>query len=173
MNNQWIKDTCWTNESFLKNPIRAVMLSFHGLNGLYRNADANELEIELAQRGILIIFPYYGPWSWMNRQARAFVDKLIASVYQDLNLDDSLPLIASGGSMGGCSALLYCRYGRKKPIGCEALSPVCDTVSHFREWPDLPASFYHAFLGYPEPRRNCCRSTPRCIRPPLCRMPPI
>jgi dipeptidyl aminopeptidase/acylaminoacyl peptidase len=29
--------------------------------------------------------------------------------------------------------------------------PVCDTAYHFAERPDLPRTFRHAFLGYPEP----------------------
>ena len=92
MKNQWIKDTCWTNEPFLNGPVRAVTVSFHGLNGGYRNENATEFEIALAERGILVVAPYYGPWSWMNRQARAFVDRLIAAVYRDLELGESLPL---------------------------------------------------------------------------------
>lgn len=50
MKNQWIKDTCWTNEPFLNGPIRAVTVSFHGLNGGYRNENATEFEIALAER---------------------------------------------------------------------------------------------------------------------------
>lgn len=151
MKNQWIKETCWNNEPYLKHPIRAVTVSFHGLNGRYRDDSASGLELALAEQGVLVIAPYYGPWSWMNRQARAFVDQLLAAAYREFELPDNTPLISSGGSMGGCSALLYCRYGARRPAGCDALFPVCDTVSHFSERPDLPATFHHAFLGYPEP----------------------
>ncbi len=150
MKNQWIKETCWNNEQFLGGKVRAVMVKFHGLGGGYRDRAYGD-EIALAEKGVLVIAPYYGPWSWMNRQARSFVDRLLAEVYREFGFDDSIPLISSGDSMGGCSALLYCRYGARKPICCDALYPVCDAVVHFNERPDLPASFRHAFLGYPEP----------------------
>ena len=58
MKNQWIKDTCWTNEPFLNGQVRAVTVSFHGLNGGYRNENATEFEIALAERGILVVAPY-------------------------------------------------------------------------------------------------------------------
>lgn len=150
MKDPWINACCWTNEPYLTGKIRAVTVTFHGLGGGIRT-DATPLEIALGEAGILVVAPYCGPWSWMNRNTRRFADELLAAVYAELKFDDRMPLIAHGGSMGGCAALLYCRYGRRKPIGCVALYPVCDVVYHFHERPDLPTSFHHAFYGYPEP----------------------
>ena len=55
------------------------------------------------------IAPYYGPWAWMNRQARAMVDELVDAVYAKHGLSDRTPLICTGGSMGGQASLLYTR----------------------------------------------------------------
>ncbi len=150
MNDDHVARTSWRNDEFLKGDIRGVAVTFQGLNNRYRE-DATPLEMELGNAGILTVSPYYGPWSWMNRNARAFVDELLAAVYHRYGLSDDVPLISWGESMGGCAALLYCRYGVRKPAGCVALYPVCDTVSHFGERPDLPPTFLNAFYGYPEP----------------------
>lgn len=142
--------TSWRNDEFLRGGIRGVVVTFQGLNHRYRE-DADPLEMELGSVGVLTVCPYYGPWSWMNRNARAFVDELLAAVYLRYGLSDDVPLISRGESMGGAAALLYCRYGKRRPAGCVALYPVCDVVGHYGERPDLPPTFHHAFYGYPEP----------------------
>ena len=146
---KWVQDCCWSNIGRINGNIRAVVVSFHGLGATLRQG-ASELDLALAEENILVIAPYYGPWSWMNRLARKFVDELLERVWKDLKLDDSLPLVSSGGSMGGCSALLYCRYGKRPPVACDALYPVCDVPFHYHERSDLPTTFNYAFYGYPE-----------------------
>lgn len=150
MNDLWLKAAAWNNADFIHGNIRAVVVSFHGLGAGYRN-DASLLDLAYAENNVLVIAPFYGPWSWMNRLARQYVDEVIQRTYAEFNLDKSVPLISSGGSMGGCSALLYCRYGKKKPAACDVLSPVCDALLHYTERPDLPTTFNYAFYGYPEP----------------------
>lgn len=149
MRDQWINERCCHNFRYINGKIKAVVISFHGLNARYRDENT-PLEFALAESNILVIAPYYGPWSWMNRQARAFVDELLDHVFAELG-DENIPLIASGGSMGGCAALLFCRYSKHRPVACDAVWPVCDTVAHFSERPDLPPTFHQAFLGYAEP----------------------
>lgn len=94
--------------------------------------------------------PYPGPWNWMNRSARAFVDELIDAIYAHYQLDDSIPLILAGGSMGGFCSLLYARYTKHEIKACQALYPVCDLKHHFSERLDLPRTICHAFNGYGE-----------------------
>lgn len=152
----WLKQCCWTNMDRLQGPVRGVVLIFHGLNGGYRAPDIYSMqELEWTAAGALVVYPYYGPWSWMNRSARAFVDELVETLYREYGFDDSVPLISTGGSMGGCSALLYCRYAVKKPVAAYALFPVCDTAYHYTERPDLPTSMNHAFYGYPGTLAEC------------------
>lgn len=152
MQDKWLESAAWNNAAGLTGEIRAVVVEFHGLGagGTYRT-DGSPLELELARQNILVIAPFYGPWSWMNRLSRAYVDEVVARTYAEFALDEQLPLIASGGSMGGCAALLYCRYGKKTPVACDALYPVCDLPGHYQERPDLPSSMHYAFYGYPEP----------------------
>ena len=57
---------------------------------------------------------------------------------------ENIPVVSTGGSMGGQSALVYCAYSKRTPVACVANCPVCDTVFHFTERPDLPRTLYSA-----------------------------
>lgn len=146
-----LPEVAWIPEKHLVRPIRGLALVFHGLGSVDLRTDPTTDELEWLRAGALVVYPYAGPWSWMNRQARAFVDDLVDAAYRQYNLPDSIPLIATGGSMGGLSALLYTRYARRPVTACLALYPCCDLAYHFTERPDLPRTIRYAFRGYAEP----------------------
>jgi dipeptidyl aminopeptidase/acylaminoacyl peptidase len=150
MNKTELKQTAWIGDEFVSGPIRGVIVSFHGLGCPELRTKPESQELTWAEKGFLVIYPYYGPWSWMNRQSREFIDDLVTSVYQVYSLSPEIPLLTYGGSMGGFSALLYTRYAKHKVAGCIAICPVCDLKYHFGERPDLPRTIRHAFLGYKE-----------------------
>jgi dipeptidyl aminopeptidase/acylaminoacyl peptidase len=154
MDKQWLNEVAWIGDPWVKRPIRGVVLSFHGLGATARKTEPSTVELGWAKAGGLVVFPYYGPWSWMNRQARAFVDELVDTVYAVYGLPDGTPLISTGGSMGGLSSLLYTRYARRSIAACLALFPVCDLAFHFSERFDLPPTIHHAFRGYAEDRET-------------------
>ena len=142
-NKQSIKQVAWVGDDFLQGPIRGVVLEFHGLGGGCK-WDPDMVDMAWAKAGGLVVHPYYGPWSWMNRPARAFVDELVDAIYAAYGLADSVPLISTGGSMGGQGTLLYTRYARRPIKACLALFPVCDLVYHFGERADLPPTILYA-----------------------------
>ena len=116
-----IDSFAWTSASYIKSEIKAVCLSFHGLGNTQLKNRAEVSELELASHGILTVFPYYGPWSWMNDEAIAFVDDIVEIVYDKYGLRESVPLLSTGGSMGGLSALIYTCYAQRTPNACYAL----------------------------------------------------
>jgi len=148
MNRDKMRQVAWIGDEWVKGPIRGVVLSFHGLGAPGVKTQPSTEELGWAQAGGLVVFPYYGPWSWMNRQARSLVDETVDAVYATFKLSKRIPLISTGGSMGGCSALLYTRYAKRPVSACFANFPVCDTAFHFSERPDLPRTFHSAFVGY-------------------------
>lgn len=142
-----IKEVAWVGADYVQGKIKGVILTFHGLGGGGKGGLGTE-ELEWAAQGGLVVFPYYGPWAWMNRQARAMIDDLVDSLYLKHGLADTVPLICVGGSMGGQGSLLYTRYAKRPVRACYANCPVCDLAYHFHERPDLPPTVRHA-MGYP------------------------
>ena len=63
-------------------------------------------------------------------------------------LDESIPFVSTGGSMGGLACIVYTKYAKRTPVGCVANCPVCDLPSHYTERVDLPRTLYSAFYSY-------------------------
>lgn len=139
----------YTNDQACTRPIKAVALEFHGLNSTAMLNGMSAFSAACARKGVLCIFPYYGPWSWMNDTAVRFTDAVVTAAYDKYHLNTGIPLISTGGSMGGLSALIYTRYAKKTPVACAANCPVCDLPYHLTERDDLPRTLYHAFGHYP------------------------
>ncbi|MBR4749565.1 MAG: prolyl oligopeptidase family serine peptidase [Abditibacteriota bacterium] len=143
-----ISSFAFTNVSIVKKPVKGVVISFHGLgyNGMI--GEQNDYSRSMAEKGIVYIFPYYGPWSWMNRSGVRFTDAVVEAVFKGFSLPKNTPIVSTGGSMGGLSALVYPVYARRTPVAVAADSPVCDLVYHFGERPDLPRTLVAAFADY-------------------------
>src|ERR1035437_6379178 len=107
-------EVAWISGEFVRGAIRGVIVSFHGLGTTELRKAANFDEIEWGANGGLVVLPYSGPWSWIVRGARGFVDDVVKAVFREYRLPADTPLIAVGGSMGGGSALLYTRYADRK-----------------------------------------------------------
>ena len=146
----------WFGDLFLEGDIRCVFLWFHGLSGGCRTApnQISAVEHEIARRGGLVVYPYTNPWSFLSRNELAFVERLITAVYRRYGLTDDIPLISAGQSMGGASALLYCRYGKWPVSRCVALSPLCDPEAYYASWtPSRPtgaAAMHNMFAVEPQ-----------------------
>ena len=145
------KDTlplyAYTNEEYIEGKIKAIVLEFHGLGSTEMRKKPDTLELECAKNNILTIYPYYGTWSWMNKTAVSFVDKVIEVACEKHSLDiNATPIISTGGSMGGHSSLIYTRYAKITPKACFADCPVCDFKFHATEREDLPRTIYLAFV---------------------------
>jgi dipeptidyl aminopeptidase/acylaminoacyl peptidase len=149
MNEEELRQVAWIGDKFVRGEITGIVVTFHGLGFAGMKGGPGYEEQEWGDCGALVVFPYYGPWSWMNRSARGFVDRLIASIYHQFKLKSDLPLIIIGGSMGGLSSLIYTRYSPHKIAACLAMFPVCDLEYHFTERPDLPPTIRYALRDFP------------------------
>jgi len=138
----------YTNEQSCKNAIKGIVLEFHGLNWTGMVQQDTDVAKMYALSDILYVFPYCGPWSWMNDTAIKTVDEIIDVAIEKHKLDNNIPIISTGGSMGGLSSLVYTRYAKRTPNACAANCPVCDLPYHYTEREDLPRTLYHAFSHY-------------------------
>jgi dipeptidyl aminopeptidase/acylaminoacyl peptidase len=145
-----LKKAAWVADESLDGPPRALVIWMHGCGCPELKRGPSLEEYLWAKAGALVILPYYGPWCWMNREAREFADEVISAAMRLYRLGADVPLIAAGGSMGGCGSLLLARYSRHTVAACLAIHPVCDTARHF-ERPDVTRTMLCAFRGYAEP----------------------
>lgn len=143
-----IRDFAYVNDRVCTRPVRGIIVDFMGLNGSAMFSGETVEGEYYGAEGILFIVPYANPWAWMNRATVQFADELVAAVTEGLDLPPDLPIVASGGSMGGLSAIVYTMYAARTPVLCAANCPVCDAVYHFHERPDLPRTMYSALYEY-------------------------
>ena len=149
MNTSLIKDVAWTGEAYLGSPITAIILRFSGLGGTTGiKLSADPQELEWAHAGGLVVLPYHNPWAWMNQEAIDFVDELIDTLLDKFDPPSNVPIIATGGSMGGHGALCFTLKSRHKVTRCLAICPVANLLLHYSERPDLPRTMHSAFHSY-------------------------
>lgn len=142
-----LRNFAYSNDKIVEGKIKGVVLDFFGLGGQAMYWDDTENGKYFAKNGILFVVPYNNPWAWMNKQAVSITDEILDALFDKYDLDESTPIVSTGGSMGGMSALVYTKYARRTPVACVANCPVCDLVYHFTERVDLPRTLYSAFYN--------------------------
>ncbi len=142
-----LRNFAYSNDKLCKGKIRGIVLSFFGLGGMSMFDDEPN-GTDLAGQDVVYLIPYNNPWAWMNRQAVSYTDELVDVIMNHYHLPEDIPIISTGGSMGGLSALTYMAYAKRTPAACVANCPVCDLPYHFTERPDLPRTLYSAFANY-------------------------
>lgn len=143
-----LRNFAYCNNEICKKPIKGIAISFFGLGGAIMFSEDTEDGIRFAENGILYVVPYQNPWAWQNKQNVSFTDEIIDVLFEEYNLPENLPIVSTGGSMGGLSALVYMVYSKRTPVACVANCPVCDLPYHFTERTDLPRTLYSAFYNY-------------------------
>ena len=138
----------YTNEKVLNGKPKGIVIDFFGLGGMHMFREDPNAGKYFGENGVLFIVPYTNPWGWMNRDEVRLSDEIIDTLKEKYGLDDSTPLVATGGSMGGLACIVYTKYAKHTPIGCVANCPVCDLPFHFTERVDLPRTLYSAFYSY-------------------------
>lgn len=138
----------YCNNQICTKPILGIVISFFGLGISSMYSEDTDDGCRYAEKGILYLIPYQNPWAWMNNQTVNYTDELMDVLFKEYNLPDNLPVVSSGGSMGGQSALVYTAYAKRTPAACVVNCPVCDLPYHYTERSDLPRTLYSAFGTY-------------------------
>jgi alpha-beta hydrolase superfamily lysophospholipase len=143
-----LEKLAWFNFDYVKPPISGIVLRFMGLGGGGVKTDPDPQDLEWGQAGALTVCTYQDPWGWMNPRVIQFTDDLVDAIRLRYELAPEVPLLSTGGSMGGHAALLYSLKSRHRVAACLALWPVCDLPFHYTERFDLPRTMHHAFGSY-------------------------
>ncbi len=146
-----LRSFAYVNGALIEGAPRGIVIDFPGLG--FRDMIGRDpaAAVFFAERRLLYMMPYVNPWMWMNDDAAALTDELIAVLtgrYGDL------PVVSTGGSMGGQAALTYMARAAKTPVACAANCPVCDLLYHYTERPDLPRTLYSAYRNVPGTREE-------------------
>ena len=155
---------CNPNESLLQQPVRAIVLEFPGLGGgscIGGSMDRGDYTIlhapALALHGVLLAYPFPGPWSWMNPGAVRYADLLVDALRAKHGLDENSPLVVTGGSMGGLGALIYTAASRHKVTACCAACPCVDVPKALAVKPDFPRTYLSAAMSIDAPLEEALR----------------
>ncbi|MBQ8571752.1 MAG: prolyl oligopeptidase family serine peptidase [Kiritimatiellae bacterium] len=142
-----LRNFAYSNDHICEGQIKGIVLDFFGLGGQHMYSEDTYTAQQYAKHNILFVVPYNNPWAWMNKQAVAYTDEILDVLFEKYNLPEGTPVVSTGGSMGGQSALVYTRYSKRTPVACVANCPVCDMVFHFTEREDLPRTIYSAYFN--------------------------
>lgn len=148
MNAGNLRSFAYVNEAVCRKPVRGIAVNFIGLCNQTRFPRETMEGEYYGAEGILYVHPYLNPWNWMNTAAVAYTDQVLDVLFDKYSLPEDLPVVASGGSMGGLSALVYTCYAKRTPAACVVNCPVCDAVFHYTERDDLPRTFVSALADF-------------------------
>lgn len=137
----------YSNDKICRKPIRGTVIFFRGLGQNSMIDEDPKIALRYGEQGILYLVPYCNPWCWMNREAVEYTEEILEVLFGRYGMDGTLPILATGDSMGGLSALIYTAKAKRTPKACIANCPVCDLVYHATEREDLPRTLYSAFHG--------------------------
>lgn len=153
-----LRSFAYCNHEICKKPIKGIVIYFYGLGGQFLFDEDTDEGKMYAEKGILHLVPYQNPWAWMNRQTVELTDELLDVLFAAFELPETTPIVSTGKSMGGLSALVYTCYAKRTPAACVTNCPVCDLPYHFGERPDLPRTLYSAFGSYEGTLEEALRS---------------
>ena len=147
---------CNTNAALLKGPLNGVVVEFPGLGGnsclggvmdfaVYDNTYTRRF----AEKGILSVYTFPGPWSWGNAASVRIADMILDAVFEKYGVTD-VPVFACGGSMGGLGALIFCADSKYSISACAAACPCYDVPECFEKRGDFSRTILSAVAGYAE-----------------------
>ena len=139
-------DFAFLNEDTLRRPLRGIAVSFHGYSDATMLEKSPEEARVLGEAGIAWVFPYYSVWAWMSKSSQIFNEQVLDAVYDRLGAPDSIPLVITGGSMGGLTALNYLVYGKRPATACAVNCPVTDMCEVFENRPAVRRAILAAHI---------------------------
>ena len=160
---------CNTNAHLLTQPPVAFVLEFPGLGGgsclggcMDMGPYNGPLSAELAAQGILQVYTFPGPWSWMSRGAVRLINALVDALRARYSLTSDTPWVVMGGSMGGLGALIYAAsHGgdpARTPTACLAHCPCVDVPDRLYCKELVPRTLLAAVADYEMPLEDALRT---------------
>ena len=141
-----LADFAFVNEDTLVGPLRGICVNFHGYTDATMYTKSTDFAAMLGENGIAWVFPYYSVWAWMSSNSQSFIEQVLDATYEKLHADAHLPLIITGGSMGGLTALNYLVRGKRKATACALECPLADMHRFFMDRPNVRRAILNAHI---------------------------
>ena len=160
------------NLNYIEGDIKGIVMEFPGLGGsscLGGHVNIGEYSSAFAQnagkQGILVMYMYCGPWSWGNKGVARMADLVIDALKEQFDLPDDIPVVSTGGSMGGIGALNFTKNSRHNVVGCMAACPCYDILGEYNSFaanPSFPRTYVSAVYTYDMPLADALKSITPC-----------
>ena len=144
-----------TNEEYLTLPVKGIVIEFPGLGGGSCIGGSAEQESygtvwakRYAEKGIVAVYLFPGPWSWGNKVSMRMADAVVAAVADKYNLKEGFPVAACGGSMGGTGTLMYAAESSFKLCCAAAACPCVDIPDRLACHESFPRTYVSAAAAY-------------------------
>jgi len=136
------------NCEIVKTPVKGICVDFFGMNFNGWIPEHTEMGLKLAGEGIAYFQPYLNPWAWGNDEAIQITDRIIDEIKKRFGLDENIPVVSCGGSMGGYTCLVYTVLSKHNIISCLPNAGVSDLMK-FMKWRagGTPRALFTAFYN--------------------------
>lgn len=149
------------NLKYVEGDIKGIVMEFPGLGGssclgglVGMGEYSSDFAQECGKKGIAVMYMYCGPWSWGNKGVIRMADLVIDALKDHYNLPDDIPVVSTGGSMGGLGALMFTHGSRHNIISCMAACPCYDILGEYKSFDALkefPRTYLSAIAAYDMP----------------------
>jgi pimeloyl-ACP methyl ester carboxylesterase len=143
-----VSNYSYNNRDLFAGDIKALAVDLQGLSYGDLKVDPNPIDRALAEKSVLVIQPWLGPWNWANYQAIYQIDQIIAATLDKYGVKQGVPIVLYGRSMGGLIAYNYAVYGKYPVAGIAANGPVTDLRFFSIEREDNAKTIYRAYAHY-------------------------
>lgn len=160
------------NLNYIEGDIKGIVMEFPGLGGsscLGGLVSMGEYNTGWAQNcgknGILVMYMYCGPWSWGNKGVVRMADLVIDALKEHFDLPDDIPVVSTGGSMGGIGALNFTHGSRHNIVACMAACPCYDILGEYTSFnvnPSFPRTYITAVYNYDMTLTDALKSITPC-----------
>ena len=154
-----------TNETLIQTKVTGIIVEFPGLGGnsclgglMELGTYDGDFAVKCAEKGIVLAYMFCGPWSWMNRGAVKMTDAVVDALKDKYGLSPELPIVVSGGSMGGLGAIIYSVEAKHNIAACGAACPCCDVLDRFHCKESFARTFIRAVADYDMPMEEALKT---------------
>ncbi len=156
------------NLNYVEGDIKGIVMEFPGLGGssclgglVGMGEYSSDFAKNCGKQGILVMYMYCGPWSWGNKGVVRMADLVIDALIEHYDLPADIPVVSTGGSMGGLGALMFTNGSRHNIVSCMAACPCYDILGEYRSFEvlkEFPRTYLSAIASYDMPLNDALKT---------------